>query len=102
MAYVWFMTAGLWVLHNNWKYGNPALQTVNMLLFVLCLSDFVSFLSCMAGLWITYGCGYWAGYVGLSIALNNGVCRKKSPVAVERTIVKPARTFPRLRPGFQR
>lgn len=102
ITYVWFMAAGLWVLYNNMKHGNPALQTVNMLLFGLCLLDFVSFLSCKGGLWISNGCGYWAGHVGLSVALNNGVCREKSPVAAERTAMQPARTFPRLRPGFQR
>jgi len=102
MGYVWFMVAGLWVLHSNWQYGVPAFRTVNALLFACCLLDFVSFATCMAGTWFSIGCGYWAGYVGLSIALNNGVCRKMYPVAAETPVGKPIRTFPRMRPGFQR
>jgi hypothetical protein len=101
IAYVWFMVAGLWVLYNNWKHGNPALQTINALLFVLCIQDFLGFISCYAGFIFFVGCGFWAGHVGLSVALNNGVCRKKKPAAAERPAVKLVRTFPRLRPGFQ-
>jgi len=102
IAYAWFMAAGLWVLYNNWKNGPPALQTVNMLMFGLCLMDFLLFASCKAGMWITLGIGYWAGHVGLSVALNNGVCRKKSPaVAAEHPVFKPSRMLSRLRPGLQ-
>ena len=32
IAFVWFLVAGLRVLHRNWKFGDPALQTVNALL----------------------------------------------------------------------
>jgi len=96
------MAAGLWVLYNNWKNGPPALQTVNMLMFGLCLMDFLLFASCKAGMWITLGIGYWAGHVGLSVALNNGVCRKKSPaVSAEHPVFKPSRMLSRLRPGLQ-
>ncbi len=101
MAYVWMMVAGLWVLYSNWKYGDPALRTVNALLFAVCLPDFLGFASCMAGYAMNVGCAYWAGHIGMSVALNNGVCRRKSPAMPERPVVEPAATFSRLRPGFQ-
>jgi O-antigen ligase len=102
MAYVWFMAACMWVLYNNWKHGNPALLPVNMVLFSLSLFEVMSFASFIGGISLCEGVGYWAGRVGLSIALNHGVCRKKSPVAVEQTVLKPSRTLPRLYPGLQR
>ncbi len=102
-AYVWLMLAGLWVLYNNWKHGDPALRTVNTLLLATCLLEFVLFASCMAGLFFSYGCGYWAGHVGLSVALNNGVCkpapRESDQAKQARNLVRP---FPRPRPAFQR
>ncbi len=32
IAFIWFLVAGLRVLHRNWKFGDPALQRVNALL----------------------------------------------------------------------
>jgi hypothetical protein len=102
MAYVWFMVAGLWVIYQNWKHGHPALQTVNAVLFALCFVDLANFASLIGGYGISTGVGFWAGHVGLSIALNNGVGRGQSQATVTRPATQPIRTFPRLRPGFQR
>ncbi|MGO9586210.1 MAG: O-antigen ligase family protein [Limisphaerales bacterium] len=106
MAYVWFMVACLWVVYCNWKHGDPSLQTVNLLLFAISLIEFLSYASCISGNDLSNGVRYWAGNVGLSIALNNGVCRGKSRVPAlpeeKNQRLSPARPFPRPRPVFQR
>jgi hypothetical protein len=106
IAHVWFMVACLWVVYCNWKHGDPALQTVNMLLFAISLIEFLSYASCVSGYDIFGGVRYWAGNAGFSIALNNGVCRSQSrvPSSPEQKdqLSSPVRPFPRPRPVFQR
>jgi hypothetical protein len=107
IAYVWFMATGLWVVYCNWKHGDPALQSINLMLFVLSLYEFLTFASCISGLPFTGGVGFWAGNVGLSLALNHGVCRSKSQVpGSSPDQIKPSlgltKPFPRPRPVFQR
>ena len=101
IAYLWFMAAGLSVLYRNWKYGNPELRSVNTLLFAVFLFEFVSFLSCYAGLALPNGIPFMVGRLGLSIALNNGVCQPPPQPAQTRQPFNPARPFPSSRPAFQ-
>ncbi|MGO8837776.1 MAG: O-antigen ligase family protein [Limisphaerales bacterium] len=102
ICYVWFMVAGLWVLYCNWKHGDPALQTLNLILFALCLQDFLGFASCVSGLPLNISSPIWAGYVGLSVAMNNGVCRSAPQAVSVKPPAYPTRPFPRPRPAFQR
>ncbi len=44
IAFVWFLAAGLRVLHRNWKFGNPALRSVNALLLAAFAARMVLFL----------------------------------------------------------
>jgi O-antigen ligase len=68
VAFVWFLAAGLRVLHRNWKFGTPALRHVNTLLLAGFAAQVVFFFvffgaleSDMAG---------FVGTLGLSVALN--------------------------------
>jgi hypothetical protein len=101
IAFLWFLIAGLWALHHNRLYGDPALQTVNTLLFTVFLAKVISFfviVGALAGDMVGF-----VGYVGLSISLNGGICRPARQVAVT-TAEPPTRipARPRVQPAFQR
>ena len=82
IAFVWFLAAGLRVLHRNWKFGDPALRTVNALLLaafvVHVLVFFVVFGSLHSDMAI------FVGLLGLGVALNGAdaaVARAEQPAA---------------------
>jgi len=102
IAFLWFVFAGLRVTYLNFRYGDPALRTVNALLFILFFTQAGSYLSCMGGMQIALEIGFFLGYLGLSIALNNGVCRPAPQPAQADRPFPPAEPYSRLRPDFQR
>jgi hypothetical protein len=69
---IWFWIASIWVLYRNYRYGDPALRTVNTFLFSLFMVRVLLFLL-LAG---DFGSDmlYFGGWIGLSVALNGGVC----------------------------
>ena len=86
IAILWFLGAGAWVLYQNAKYAPPDLKLINTLLFVLFTWEAIPFVSCFGGLQISGELANFVGFLGLSIALNNGVCRPAgAPVEVRRT-----------------
>ena len=70
---IWFWSAGIWALYHNYRYGNPALHTINIFLLVAFAVRIIFFLFIFGdfGSDMTYFCGW----LGLSVALNGGVCR---------------------------
>lgn len=104
LAFLWFLGAGLRVMYFNYKYGDPALTTVNSLLFLLFLYEMLNYLSCLGGLQMSQDIGlFFLGYLGLSVALNNGVCRRATaPAGVEQKSPAPPLASPRFRPAFPR
>ena len=73
ITFIWFWIAGLWVLYNNHRYGDPALQRVNLFLLVAFTSRIIYFLLIFGA--IELDMLNFGGLLGLSVALNNGVCR---------------------------
>jgi hypothetical protein len=68
IAFIWFLVAGLRVLHRNWKFGDPALRTVNALLLAAFAVRAVWFWVCFGG--FSADMAYFAGLLGLGVALN--------------------------------
>lgn len=100
---VWLILAGLWVLWRNMKYCRPEIKLACNMLFVLYFYEALNFLSCFGGLQIASELASFIGYLGLSIALNNGVCQQPEEVlAARRPAHIPFRGLPRPRPAFQR
>jgi hypothetical protein len=101
IAFVWFIAAGWWMMLLNYRHGDPALRTINTTLFALFLAKIFGFIFIFGAL--SGDIAGFAGYLGLSISLNGGICRPAPNPAVttagplERV---PAR--PRLSPAFQR
>lgn len=73
VAFLWFLVAGVRVLHNNFKYGSPELRTVNGYLLAFFVARAIYFFLVFGAF---YGeLFYFTGTLGLSVALNHGVCR---------------------------
>ena len=68
VAFVWFLVAGLRVLHRNWKFGNPALRRVNALLLAMFAARMIWFFVFFGSLHSDIA--VFAGLLGLSVALN--------------------------------
>ena len=99
---VWFLFAGLGVLWRNAKYCDPDLKLVSTFLFTLYFWEFLTFMSCFGGLQIAGELASFIGYLGMSIALNNGVCQAAHEKKEELPSNIPFRMLPRPRPVFQR
>lgn len=81
---VWFICMGFRVMYYNMKYGRPELYTYNSMLFILYFNEMASYLSCLGGLTIASDMMTFVGPIGMSIALNHGMCRpppKPMPLA---------------------
>jgi hypothetical protein len=101
IAFLWFLIAGVWALHHNRRYGDPALQTVNTLLLAAFLTKVVFFFVIFGSL--SSDILGFAGYLGLSVSLNGGICRPARAPAV--TPAGHPESIPerqRLFPAFQR
>jgi hypothetical protein len=78
IAFVWFLVAGLRVLHRNWKLGSPAFQRVNALLLAAFAAHVCFFFFFFGSLHSDMA--VFTGLLGLSVALN-GVGASLVPAA---------------------
>jgi O-Antigen ligase len=101
IAFTWFLIAGVWALNRNRLYGDPALQNYNKFLFAAFVAKLIGFVFVFGGL--AGDMAPFAGFLGLSICLNGGICRSAWRPA-ETTVEPPAHSpvRPRLLPAFQR
>jgi len=73
IAFLWFLAAGYYVLHRNYRYGDPGLRAINTFLLAAFLAKVVMFFFVVGGL---HGdMQSFAAWLGLSVALNGGVAR---------------------------
>ena len=89
-AFVWFCGSAIWVLMRNFRYGDPDLKTINTALLALFVARLVFYA-------IFYGqfdsdFANFAGILGMSVALNNGVAPKYSL----ETVAEPVTDAPLL------
>jgi hypothetical protein len=73
LGFLWLSAAGIWVLHRNRRYGDPALKNINCFLMALLLTRLGTFYT-YYGDFSTDMLSVVA-YLGLSVSLNGGVCR---------------------------
>ena len=84
--------AGLHVLYRNFKYGDPGLRTINILLLAIHLEHMVHFFFISGG--FDGDVAYFARIVGFSVALNWGVCGPKAQVRVVQRIKPLSQPLP--------
>jgi len=100
IAVLWIFIAGIWALYCNYRYGDERLKTINIALFVLFLAHVVFFLLVFGSLSsdiLTY-----SGYLGLSVSINGGICRKTTPAPAAEPPSSGPRALrpPRFQPAF--
>jgi len=103
ITFLWFLVVGLRATYCNFRYGDPALQTVNAFLFADFLVSTLAFMFIWGALNIDIA--KLAGILGLSVALNGGVCRptpRSVPAAEAFLPPRGGLPRPRPRPAFPR
>ncbi len=86
ISFLWISGAVFFVLHRNYKFGDAELLTVNRYILVVFIIGFVGFFIVFGA--YTNAVGDFVKFAGFSIALNQGVCaRKTQPTVVHR--IKP-------------
>lgn len=105
LGFVWFLAAGISVLNRNFKYGDPALKTINALLLAAFLIRALFFFVLFGA--VENDMLQFAGWLGLSVALNGGVCSPATQHNVEAEMEAPEHQVipfrrPKFQPAFQR
>jgi hypothetical protein len=101
IAVLWFLIAGVWALHRNRLYGDPALQTVNTFLYAAFLTKIIGFIVVFGAL--SNDVQGFGGLLGLSISLNGGICRPaRNPALTAAGPASRVPARPRLQPVFQK
>jgi hypothetical protein len=72
IAFVGFLAGSLWLTYRNYRYSPPNLQTLNSFLFATYAWSVIIFY----GGSLATGMSAFTGILGLSVAINRGVCRK--------------------------
>jgi hypothetical protein len=88
IAFIWFLVAGYRALHRNYLYGDPSMLQINRVLFAYYIVQVILFFAVIGSLYS--GFVNFIAPVGLSIALNGGMCSR----AIERA---PAPVFNRFK-----
>jgi hypothetical protein len=92
IAFVWFTVVSLHAMYRNFRYGDPALRIINTFLFTSYIVGTFGFYFIVGGL--ASGMLQFAGLLGLSVAINRGVCR--APAAVPAKVI-PFNRFKNIR-----
>jgi hypothetical protein len=96
IALLWFWIASLRALVLNYRYGDPALRTVNIFLLSYFVARIFLFLIIFGGL--SSDMFYFSATVGLSVSLNGGIRR---PVRASVRVADRNSDVPLARPRFQ-
>lgn len=86
LFFLWFCVSAWLVLYRNYKYGDAELKNINTFF----LAYFSAKLAFYFGLYgqLDLDLAFFTGVVGLSIALNRGVCRQYIPEFKHERIVR--------------
>ncbi len=97
-AVLWLFIAGGWSLFDNYRYGDPSLRTINALLFAMFITRTFLFLFIAGSLYSDIP--VFAGYLGMGVSLNGGICRRPvpAPAVQPNESESPALARPRLQP----
>ena len=74
LAFLAFVSVALRALYLNYRYGPDELRVINRFLFAYFLGRLIFFLGAFGTM--SYDLYLFTGTVGLSVALNKGICRK--------------------------
>ncbi len=92
IAFVWFLWGGGRLLYFNYKYGDPALQSINRFLLASFIVQAFMFFAVFGAL--SSDLFKFTGWLGLSVALNGGMARPVRAVVETRPIPIRIRPLP--------
>jgi hypothetical protein len=84
IAVLWLFGASLYVLYQNYRYGDPELRTLNIYFLVTCISSIIAFFFIFGSYkdtMSTYG-----GMAAFSLAMNGGLCKRPARAAANQRI----------------
>jgi hypothetical protein len=97
ISFLWVSLAGLYILYQNYCYGDEDLKNYNRFMLVFALNSLFGYLFIFGAYSDTIGAVGKA--VGISVALNWGLCKRKAESASAPSGIRPLpRTHPRPRP----
>ena len=100
IGFIWFLIAAGRALQANFRYGDPALRTVNTFLLAYFLAYVIMFFVIFGSLYSDMG-GFVV-IIGLSISLNGGIRRASTvPLQKEAETKISAPVRPQLQPFYQ-
>jgi hypothetical protein len=73
MGFVWLLIAGIRLLYQNWRFGDPAFQHINTFLLAYFVAKVIFFFAIFGSLHSDLP--LFLGLLGLSISLNGGVAK---------------------------
>jgi hypothetical protein len=74
LAFLAFISVSIRGLYLNYRYGSEQLRTLNRFLFAYFVARLIFFITTFGAL--SYDFYVFTGTIGLSVALNRGICRK--------------------------
>jgi O-antigen ligase len=98
IGFVWFLIAGIRLLLNNYRHGDPALRLINTFLLAYFLMRVIFFFAVFGSLYLDLM--MFTGIVGLSVCLNGGM-RRPVPVVRETPVPNQLRLARAARSGAQ-
>jgi len=90
LAFTWFLIASIRVLYRNYRYGDPAIKTVNTFLFACFIARIFFYLIVFGG--FHSDLVIFIGLIGLSVSLNRGMC--KAPARVRQPVAESVKPLP--------
>ena len=76
IGWLWFVTAGGYVVWRNYRYGDPELGHINLFFLAFFISKCVMFFFIVGSL--VDDTSAFAGSVGLSVAINHGIMGRRT------------------------
>jgi O-antigen ligase len=95
IAFVWLMVAGIRVVHQNYRFGDPAFHNINTFLFAYFVAKVFFFFTAFGSLHSDLH--LFLGLLALSISLNGGVA-KPAVVPQPKVVFNRFRLHPSARP----
>ncbi len=86
IGFLWLIAAGIKVLRQNYRFGDPAFDQINRFLLAQFIAKAIFFMTIFGSLYSDLP--YFTGLVGLSVCINGGMRRGVAPAPVARPLIK--------------
>jgi len=85
IGFLWLLGAGIKVLRQNYRYGDPALEQINRFLLAQFIAKAIFFFTIFGSLYSDLP--FFTGLLGLSVCINGGVRRGLAPAPAPKIVI---------------